>query len=318
MLQGRIAFRKTEAAIAVVSPALLVVGALPFIPAREKAGRSFFRVAKIFAQNAGRIGEVHHVITEEKIVLDNVPDNAAEKRDVAAGAHRSPDIGQRAGARKSWIDVNDGGAALFCFHDPAKPDRVSFGHGRAFDQNAIGVSEILLRSRSSAPAKAGAQTGHRAAMSYPRLVGYADHPQAKSEQFSDEIIFFVIERCAAEMANRSRVIDGRAVFFVHKRPLARLPDAVRHHVHRAIEWNFRPLFGARRAIFHFRLAAVVREQLIRSRAFRAKIPLTDRTLRISFNGDELAVLVINELPATNSAIRANTERHLRVVGSRID
>jgi hypothetical protein len=39
----------------------------------------------------------------------------------------------------------------------------------------------LLRSRSSAPAKAGTQTGHGAAMSYPRLVGYAHHPQAKSE-----------------------------------------------------------------------------------------------------------------------------------------
>jgi hypothetical protein len=39
----------------------------------------------------------------------------------------------------------------------------------------------LLRGRSSAPAEGGAQTGHRAAMSYPCLVGYADHPQAESE-----------------------------------------------------------------------------------------------------------------------------------------
>src|SRR5450432_2586934 len=80
MLQGRIALRKTEAAIAVVGPALLIVGALLFIPAREKAGRSFFRVAKIFAQDARRIGEVNHVIAEEKIVFDNVSDDAAEKR----------------------------------------------------------------------------------------------------------------------------------------------------------------------------------------------------------------------------------------------
>src|SRR4030081_1478712 len=120
--------------------------------------------------------------------------------------------------------MDDGGAAFLCFHHPAKTDRMRFGHRRAFDQNAIGVGEILLRSRSSAPAEGGAQTGHRAAMSYPRLVGYAHHPQAKSEQFSDKIIFFVVERGAAEMADRSRVIDRVAVLFVHECAFARFPD----------------------------------------------------------------------------------------------
>ena len=116
--------------------------------------------------------------------------------------------------------MNDGRAPFLRFHDPAKTDRMRFGHGRAFDQNAIGVGEILLRSRSSAPAEGGAQTGHRAAMSYPRLVGYAYHPQAESEEFSDKIIFFDIERGAAEMTNRSGVIDGRTVFLVHECALA--------------------------------------------------------------------------------------------------
>ena len=119
--------------MAFVEPGLFVVAALLFVPAGEKSGGAFLGITKIFAQNAGCIGEVHHVIAEEKIVFENVPDNAAEKRDVAAGAHRHPDIGQRACARKSWIDVNDGRAALFRFHDPAETDRVRFGHGGAFD-----------------------------------------------------------------------------------------------------------------------------------------------------------------------------------------
>src|SRR2546429_1955751 len=110
-----------------------------------------------------------------------------------------------------------------------------FGHRRAFDQNAIGVREILLRGRSSAAAEGGAQTGHRAAMSYPRLVGYADHPQAEREKFTDEIIFFDIEGRAAEMTDRSRVIDRHAVFFMNERPFARLPDPVRYHVQCAIQ-----------------------------------------------------------------------------------
>src|SRR5207249_2667958 len=119
MLQGRIPFGKTQP-VALVEPALLVVGALLFVPAGEKAGRAFVRVAEIFAQNAGGIGEVHHIIAEEKIVLDNMPDESAQKRDVSTGADRHPDVGQRTGARKSRIDMNNGRAALFCFHDQAK------------------------------------------------------------------------------------------------------------------------------------------------------------------------------------------------------
>src|SRR5438309_1366227 len=133
MLQGQIAFGEAKAVIAMVEPALPVVAALLPVPAGEKAGRSFFGVAKIFAQNAGRIGEVDHVIAEEKIVLDNVPDQTAEKRNVTARAHRHPDIGERARARKSWIDVDDSRAALLCFHDPAESDRVGFRHGRSLD-----------------------------------------------------------------------------------------------------------------------------------------------------------------------------------------
>ena len=103
--------------------------------------------------------------------------------------------------------MDNGRAALLCFHDPTEPNRVRFGHRRAFDQDAIGVGEILLRGRSSAPAEGGAQTGHRAAMSYPRLVGHANHPQASGEEFFDQIIFLVIKRGAAEMTNSSGVID---------------------------------------------------------------------------------------------------------------
>src|SRR6266550_660572 len=95
MLQGQIALRETQS-VAFVEPALPVVAALLPVPAGEKAGRSFIRVAKIFTQNTRGIGEVHDVIAEEEIVLDNVPDEAAEKCDVAAGTDRHPDIGQRA------------------------------------------------------------------------------------------------------------------------------------------------------------------------------------------------------------------------------
>src|SRR5882757_1161507 len=128
MLQGQIALGETKAAIAIVVPGLPVVAALLPAPAGEKAGRAFFGVAKIFTQNAGRIGEVDNVIAEEKIVLDYVPDESAKKRNVASGADRHPDIRQRAGARKPRIDMNNGRAALLRFHHPAKTDRVRLSH----------------------------------------------------------------------------------------------------------------------------------------------------------------------------------------------
>src|SRR5207247_4265754 len=100
-----------------------------FAPAGEKAGGAFLRVSKTFANNAGGIGEVHHIITKEKIVLDNVPDEPAKEYNVAAGADRHPDIGQRARARNSPLDVDNGRASLLCFHDPAEADWVGFRHG---------------------------------------------------------------------------------------------------------------------------------------------------------------------------------------------
>ncbi len=107
--------------------------------------------------------------------------------------------------------MDDGRAPLLRFHHPAKTDWMRLGHRRAFDQNAIRVGQVLLRGRSSSPAEGGAQTGHRAAMSYPGLVGHTDHAQASSEKFLDEIIFFVVERRAAEVADRGGMIDCRAI-----------------------------------------------------------------------------------------------------------
>src|SRR5256885_4688331 len=101
MLQGQIALRKTETTVAVIGPGFLVVGALFFVPAGEKSGRALISIAKIFTQNAGRVGVVNHVIAEEKIVLDNMADEATEKRDVGTGADRDPNIGESACSRKS-------------------------------------------------------------------------------------------------------------------------------------------------------------------------------------------------------------------------
>src|SRR5438067_12569605 len=98
-------------------------------------------------------------------------------------------------------------------------------------------------------------------MSYPRLVGYAHHPQAESKKLSDEIIFFVVERGTAQMTDPSGVVDRRAVLFMHECALAWFSNAICHDVHRAIQRNLRPLLRARRTAFHFCFAPMVRQQL---------------------------------------------------------
>src|SRR4029077_18743362 len=179
---------------------------------------------------------MNDVLAKVQVVLNQVIDQSAEKYDVSPSTDRDPNVGQRACARETWIDMDDRGALLLRFHHPAKTDRVRFGHGGTFDQNAICIRQVLLRSRSSAPAEGGAQTGHRAAMSYAGLVGHTDHAQASGEELFDEIIFFVIQCRAAEMTYRSRVIDRNAVLLVYKRAFARFPNTLGNHVHRPLEW----------------------------------------------------------------------------------
>jgi hypothetical protein len=153
-------------------------------------------------------------------------------------------------------------------------------------------------------------------MSYPGLVGHTDHAQASGKQFFNEIIFFVVERSAAEMANGSGVIDSRSIDLPNECAFARFPDAFGHRVHRAIKRHFSPFLGARRAVLHFCFAPGMREQLIGCGAFRTKISLTDRRLLITFDRNQFPVLVINQLPAADATIWANGASNLRVVGPR--
>src|SRR5882724_7003820 len=72
-----------------------------------------------------------------------------------------------------------------------------------------------------------------------------------------------------------RVWESRKRTFVSQENGA----TINHTIHR----NFRPLFRARRAIFYFRFALRMRQQLIRRRTLWAKIPLADGTFRVAFD-----------------------------------
>src|SRR5207237_2678121 len=92
------------------------------------------------------------------------------KGDVRPRADRRVDIGHRAGARETRVDVNDLGAVLdLRFHRPAEGDGVVFRHVGAHDDDAIGVGHAPRVEGSFAAAESGPQTGDARAVSYPRL-----------------------------------------------------------------------------------------------------------------------------------------------------
>ena len=104
-------------------------------------------------------------------------------------------------------------------------------HVRPHDQDRIGVQHVLGRGCGPAASVGCAQTGHSGAMSYPGLVADAYHPQARSEQFLDQIVFFIVERGTAEVADRGGLHQSVAVTALDEAALPALPKPVGNHLH---------------------------------------------------------------------------------------
>ena len=63
---------------------------------------------------------MNNVLAKVQLVLNQVIDESAEKNNVCAGANRHPDIGQRARARETRIDMDDRGAAAPSLSSPSE------------------------------------------------------------------------------------------------------------------------------------------------------------------------------------------------------
>jgi len=99
-----------------------------------------------------------------------------------AGADADEEVAQRRGPREARINVDQGRAL---FPSPSWASGSRRGGPRpcsAHDQDAVAVGQVLLVIGGRAAAERGAQTGHRGAVSYPRLVLDRHHAQAAAEQ----------------------------------------------------------------------------------------------------------------------------------------
>ena len=187
---------------AFVHPLSFLVLAFLRLPSAEEAV-VLLGVLEIFAQDCGGVRVIDDVLLEVALVLEDVVNDAAEERDVAARAHRDVNIRHGAGAREPRIDVDDRRAALLRLHHPAEADRVALRHIRALDDDAVRVLQILLERGRAASAERCPQTGDGGGVSNTSLIFDLNDPE-RVEELLDEIVLLVVEGRAAKMRDGHR------------------------------------------------------------------------------------------------------------------
>src|SRR5438067_1083719 len=285
-----------------------VVLALLLVPAAEQAAQ-ILGVLVILADDHRRVRVVDDVLLERAVVGENVVDDRAEERDVRPGADRHVDVRHRAGARKAWIDVDDGGAALLGFHHPLEADRVALRHVRALDDDDVGVHQILLERRRSAAPERDPQTGDRRAVSYPRLVLDLHDPE-RGVELLEEIVLLVVERRAAEVRDTQRALN---VFFplvlLLPGALASFAYALGDHLRGALERDELPLLPARRTIEAVVQPVIAGNELERRRALWAQAAARDGGVFVALDVEDLSCLDVDLLAAADGAVGADRLDH---------
>src|SRR5215204_1652687 len=200
------------------------------------------------------VGGVDDVVFEVPLVLDDVVDQTPQKRYVRARTYGGIDVAERRGAREARVDVDERSSLVFGDHGVPKAYGVGFGHVGAFDQDAVGILQVLQGGGGPAPTVRDAQTGHRGAVSYPCLVSDPQEPQ-RVEELGYEVILFVVYGGPADGGDRRRTAELLAPLVSFLPALvARLFDPLSDHIERLFQDEVLPLCRVRLAVAHLRPA----------------------------------------------------------------
>src|SRR5438874_1322048 len=132
-----------------VLPGRVVVLLLLRIPAGKEAVEVLC-VLELLVDDHRRVRERLDVLVEPALVLEDVVDDPAEERDVAAGPDRDVQVRHRARAREPRVDVDQLRAAAAGLHRPLEADGMILRHVRAHDHDAVRVGQVLLEVRRPA------------------------------------------------------------------------------------------------------------------------------------------------------------------------
>src|SRR5918994_1614888 len=174
--------------VSLVTPARRVVLFALLVPAGEQARG--VGLLEVLGDYGGRVGVDLDVLLEILLVLEDVVDQAPEESNIGAWPDGCVNVAHRRGAREAWVDVDESGALLLGDHGVPETHGVGLRHVGAFDQDAVGILQVLQVGGGAAPTVRDAQTGHRGAVSYSCLVGNSHEPQ-RMEELGYEVVLLV-------------------------------------------------------------------------------------------------------------------------------
>src|SRR5918996_1290533 len=236
--------------VALVTPARGVVLFALLVPAGEQA-RGVGGL-EVLGNDRGRVGVDLDVLFEVLLVLEDVVDQPPQESDVGARPDRCVDVTHRRGACEARVDVDELGALLFGDHGVPETHGVGLCHVGAFDDDAVSVLQILQVGGGAAPTVRDAQTGHRRAVSYSRLVGYSYEPQ-RMEELGYEVVLLVVYRGPADGGQGHRAVQFFALrVLIFPGLLPGLFDPLGDHVERLLEREVLPLARVRPAVADLR------------------------------------------------------------------
>lgn len=304
MLQAGIDFGVTLR-IQLILPARFVVAVLPRVPAREVTVTE----AKSFLNQEGSVGVQSHVVGVVPLVAECVVNEAAQKGDIASSPDRYVAVRQRRRSIEARVDANElRFAGPFRLHNEAKTHGMVLGGVATHHQDDIRIGNVSPTVGHGASSEGGGQTGHRGAMSKPRLVFVGKNSHAKAK-LGKQKVDFVGVRAATNQANIREAVNQaavRVIFF--ETAIARLLDQPGHPIDRLFPRDRCPSCRARSAVQRPCQPLIVDNEFLQRNSFGAECSSVDRTVRISFDvddgGSNIARLVTQGVDNHTAAHRA--------------
>src|SRR5215510_4328961 len=293
---------------------------------RFQAGKGsvqIFRVLEVLPEEGRRVRVVHDKCFEERVrvpllAVDHVIDDTAQKGNIRTGADRRVDIGDRAGAGETRVDMNNLGAVLdFGLHRPPEGDGVVLRHVGTHDHDTVGVVHASGVKGCRAAAKSCPQTGDARAVSYPRLVLYGYNPETAHEFLVDLVELDFVDG-AAEGENGGRHIDELAVGKLFDEGLvARFLHQLGDPVHRAFEIPYLPIGSPGSAMQNLGGTVGIDVQLKDRGSLGTEGALVVRASGIALNVDDVPIDGVNEGATPHRTIGADAGRHLGIFDSEL-
>src|ERR687897_3646262 len=289
--------------VSLVTPARRVVQFAIFVPTGEQArGVGFL---EILGYDRGRVGVDLDVFLEVLLVLEDVVDQAPEERDIGAGPDGCVDVTHRRGAREARVDVDELGALLFGDHGVPEANRVGLCHVGALDEDAVSVLQILQVGGGPAPTVRDAQTGHRGAVSYPRLVRDPHEPQ-RVEELGYEVVLLIVDRGASDGGQGHGAVQLLALrVFRFPGLLPGHLDPLGDHIERLLEREFFPLARERPAVADLGPAVRRDVQPEGGRALRTERASVYGAVRVPLDVHNAPVAVVDERRAAYGTVRTH-------------